>query len=431
MAFKRRLKFDKRIRFQKQMSIMYILLFVVLASLGVGYAYIKSNLNINGTANVTAARWDVHFTNLNVTTGSVTATTAASITDPTTVTFAATLDEPNDFYEFTVDVTNQGTMDAMIDSFSISPTLTTAQEKFLEYTVTYSDGTALVDKQELKTNALETLKLRLSYKENDDKTNYPTTDQTFTINFSVDYVQADETSEEVEHILEPASFSTDSWPTIINAVRTNNTSVYSIGATKQIELEEYGTHTIRIANKTTPSACSTTGYSQTACGFVIEFTDIIDRCIMMPGSTVGGWANSTARTILSTNVYSSLPKGLKKGIINTTVVSGHSQSASDNIITTDKLYFLNIKEVWGISSSYDTASDLTRQLDYYQNNGVTNTSNYALAKKKYNNSVEFWWLRSAYSSDNYKYWVVDSTGRNYATEANGVSEGISPAFRIG
>ena len=81
MAFKRRLKFDKRIRFQKKMNIIYILLFIVLASTGIGYSYIKSNLNINGTANVTAARWDVHFTNLNVTTGSVTATTAASITD--------------------------------------------------------------------------------------------------------------------------------------------------------------------------------------------------------------------------------------------------------------------------------------------------------------------------------------------------------------
>ena len=69
MAFKRRLKFDKRIRFKKQMNIIYILLFIVLASTGIVYAYIKSNLNINGTANVTAARWDVHFTNLNVTTG--------------------------------------------------------------------------------------------------------------------------------------------------------------------------------------------------------------------------------------------------------------------------------------------------------------------------------------------------------------------------
>ncbi|MBQ6497719.1 MAG: hypothetical protein IJI58_03285 [Bacilli bacterium] len=196
MAYKRRLKFDKRLRFKKKMDIMYLLVFVLLSSIGTGYAYIRSNLNINGTANVTAANWDVHFENLNVTTGSVTATTPADITDDTTVEFAATLEEPNDFYEFTVDVVNEGTMDAMIDSFSISPTLTTAQKKYLEYTIAYSDGVPLASKQELKANGSETIRVRFNYIENSDKTNYPTEDQTFTINFNVNYTQADVTSQE-------------------------------------------------------------------------------------------------------------------------------------------------------------------------------------------------------------------------------------------
>ena len=201
MAFKRRLKFDKRIRFQKRMNIVYILLFVVLVSIGTGYAYIRSDLNVNGTANVTAASWDVHFDNLQVTTGSVTATTPASITDDTTVEFSAELEEPNDFYEFLVDVVNDGTMDAMIDSFSISPTLTTAQAKYLEYTVSYSDGTELVNKQELKADTSETFKVRFKYKKDDDKTNYPTTDQNFTIAFTVNYSQADNTAQTVRTYL--------------------------------------------------------------------------------------------------------------------------------------------------------------------------------------------------------------------------------------
>ena len=199
MAYKRRLKFDKRIKFKKKMDIMYILLLIVLASIGTGYAYIKSDLNINGTANVTAANWDVHFENLNVTAGSVTATTPADITDDTTVEFAATLEEPNDYYEFTVDVVNDGTMDAMIDSFSISPTLTTAQANYLEYTIEYSDGTPLVNEQELRQGTSETIKVRFSYIENSDKTNYPTTDQSFNIEFSVNYTQADGSEIEVDH----------------------------------------------------------------------------------------------------------------------------------------------------------------------------------------------------------------------------------------
>ena len=75
MAFKRRLKFDKRIKHKKRMDRLFILVIAVFACLGVGYSYISTSLNINGTANVTAASWDVHFDNLNVTDGSVTATT--------------------------------------------------------------------------------------------------------------------------------------------------------------------------------------------------------------------------------------------------------------------------------------------------------------------------------------------------------------------
>ena len=57
MAYKRRLKFDKRIRFKKKMDIMYILLLIVFASIGTGYAYIKSDLNVNGGANFNDGTW--------------------------------------------------------------------------------------------------------------------------------------------------------------------------------------------------------------------------------------------------------------------------------------------------------------------------------------------------------------------------------------
>ncbi len=250
MAYKRRLRFDKRIRFKKKMDIMYILLLIVLASIGTGYAYIKSDLNINGTANVTAANWDVHFENLNVTAGSVAASTPADITDDTTVEFAATLEEPNDYYEFTVDVVNGGSMDAMINNLSISPTLTTAQKKYLEYNVTYSDGMPLENKQELKQGITETLKVRFSYIENEDKTDYPIEDQSFTIEFSVNYTQADGTEIPVSH---PVSFANDSWSTIVAAVQSGNTSNYNVGDTKTINMGTFGTHTLRIANKSTPA----------------------------------------------------------------------------------------------------------------------------------------------------------------------------------
>ena len=53
----------------------------------------------------------------------------------------------SDYENFTVDVVNQGTIPAMIDSFSITPTLTAEQANYFEYSATYSDGTAIAEKQ--------------------------------------------------------------------------------------------------------------------------------------------------------------------------------------------------------------------------------------------------------------------------------------------
>ena len=185
----------------------------------------------------------------------------------------------------------------------------------------------------------------------------------------------------------PNSFATDSWKTIIKAVRNNNISKYNVGDTKTVDLGTYGTHTLRIANTSTPSECSRTGFSQTACGFVLEFADIITTHKMNDTNTnVGGWPATSMRTFVNTDIYNAIPSEIKNAIIDTTVVSGHgSTSGETNFTSTDKLYLLSTAEVWAQGSSntisYDTARDLTRQLDYYKNLG-TSTSNYSGAIKK-------------------------------------------------
>ena len=62
-------------------------------------------------------------------------------------------------------------------------------------------------------------------------------------------------------ISSPVSFSTDSWNTIIKAVRKNNISKYNIVDVKEVDLGTYGKHNVRIANTTTPTACSTRVFS--------------------------------------------------------------------------------------------------------------------------------------------------------------------------
>ncbi len=240
---------------------------------------------------------------------------------------------------------------------------------------------------------------------------------------------------------QPSTFSTDDWTTIISTVKSGNTRGYKVGETKEVSLgTAYGTHTLRIANTSTPSECSTEGFSQSACGFVLEFTDSVTNSVMNSGSTdtnVGGWNSSLVRTLVNGKIYNALPSDLKKGIINTTVVSGHGEGDKSNFSSTDKLYLLSPIEVWSYDNSdnaikTDTSRFLTRQLDYYASIGVT-TSNYSGAIKKNNPSLNFdwWWLRSAYSKDSHTFFAVKPNGDWFWIGTRSNYTGVSPAFRIG
>ena len=229
----------------------------------------------------------------------------------------------------------------------------------------------------------------------------------------------------------PKNFSTDDWEIIIDTIREGNDGVYNVGDTKEIDLGSYGKHTLRIANKSTPSECSNTNFSQSACGFVLEFADVIITYAMNDTDTnVGGWPATSMRTFVNNDIYNAIPSEIKNAIIDTTVVSGHGKSDTENFTTTDKLYLLAPKEIYtNFSNSYDTAKDLTRTLDYYTSIGVT-ISNYSGAIKKNGTSAFSWWLRAAYSSANINFYRVaddgdwDHNGANY-------SRGVAPAFRLG
>ena len=231
-------------------------------------------------------------------------------------------------------------------------------------------------------------------------------------------------------------FATDSWEAIIANVKAGYGSEYKVGSTKEVNLgTTYGTHTLRVANTSTPSECSTTGFSQSACGFVLEFADIITTHNMNDTYTnVGGWPASKMYTFVNTDIYNALPSDLRNAIIDTTVVSGHGPDDAENFTSTDKLYLLAPGEIlsdWKTNSeaSYDTVKDLTRTLDYYTAQGVT-TSNRSGAIKKNGTSDAIWWLRAANSRYTYIFLGVNSNGNYHSGDANDTN-GVAPAFRLG
>ena len=181
-----------------------ILLFILILGLGIGYAYINSDLNINGTAQVKSANWDVHWANIQVDSGSVSGTnvvTAPSISNSTTVSYSIILNTPGDYYEFTVDAVNGGSIDAMIDTIDSKlngATITTLPD-YLKYTVTYEDGIELEQNHELLANTTETYKVRLEYRTDININQLPSSNQTLSLEFAVTYRQATTDSVEVLH----------------------------------------------------------------------------------------------------------------------------------------------------------------------------------------------------------------------------------------
>ena len=407
----------------------YIMIFslVLLLVLGVSYAWFNAVIKGNDTAKEQKV---------------VTGNLELTFTDDTEVTLPNAV--PGDSYTKTISVKNTGTLDAkynlvwqeLTNEITNDELVIEATCKRLNSSNTEEGTCESISQTPIKSN---TIKRNISIEPS--VTHEYTIKVTFIDTGSLqDYNKKKSFNGKlgIEEYKAP-DFATDSWATIIANVKAGNGSEYAVGSTKEVNLgSTYGTHTLRVANTSTPSECSTEGFSQSACGFVLEFADIITTHTMNDTDTnVGGWPASGMHTFVNNDIYNSLPSELKMAIIDTVTVSGHgSTSGETNFTSTDKLYLLSTAEVWAQGSSntidYDVARDNTRQLDYYKNLGVT-TSNYSEANKKNgtsDSSWSSWWLRAATSNYTYRFFHVNPNG-SWRSDGAVFSYGLSPAFRIG
>ena len=184
-------KFGKRMKYNYKRTFFGMFLFLLFISFGVGYAYLTTSLSIDGTSNVSSARWNIHFANIDINEDSVTPTTGATITNPTTINFSLVLAEPGDFYEFTVDIVNEGTLNARISDFSFLPELTAEQQEYYEYTVKYASGSDIAVGDGLKAGTSEKIKVRFEYKVLDDESLYPENDIELDPEINIEYEQGD------------------------------------------------------------------------------------------------------------------------------------------------------------------------------------------------------------------------------------------------
>ena len=131
-----------------------------------------TNLKLIGYTTVKRKAWGIYWNNVQLTEGSSPNTIPVigkigNDQEKTNITFTATLNGIDDFYEFTVDAVNEGDVDAMITSVTktSSPTLPV----YIKYIVTYEDGVEVDNNHILKaaknseTPTIETYKVRVDY----------------------------------------------------------------------------------------------------------------------------------------------------------------------------------------------------------------------------------------------------------------------------
>ena len=388
-----------------------IMIAIILMS--IGFAAVSTTLIINGNAKVSENQDDfsVIFTAASID-GKNVYSTAVDGTKKIINFETSELKTLNQTSILTYEVTNNSSnYDANVIVTCVPKTGTTAKYTSIKNKL---DNDATVVKAKSSVNGTLTITL--------NKTSTEEVSEEYTCKLEFNAVERDTLENSIP---EAVSFASDSWSTIAANVKSGNTSKYNVGDTKEVDLGELGTHTVRIANM---SVC-TTETSETACGFVVEFADIITKQKFNSTNTnVGGWKDSEMRTYVNGTIYKALPSELQNVVISTKVISSHgSTSGETNFETQDKLYLLNAQEVWS-TNDYDTSVGTSKQLDYYKNQGVT-AINYAGAIKSYKANGYFWWLRS--SSFNTVYSLLGSDfngGWNSANASN--SYGVSPAFRI-
>ena len=171
----------------------YLLVVILLLLVSVGYAVLSTNLNIVGAGTINNPTWNIHWENVQVKTGSVSASTPTIDTAKTTVNYSVTLSIPGDYYEFTVDAVNAGTIDGMVSVVSnkLNGTEITTLPSYLEYKVSYEDGVDIAPNHLLAANSSEKYKVHVGYKKDISVSDIPSTAQTLNLTFSVTYVQSD------------------------------------------------------------------------------------------------------------------------------------------------------------------------------------------------------------------------------------------------
>lgn len=167
-------------------------LLILICIMAVGYALLAQRLQIEGTIAVEST-WKVEITNITEKTKTI---GASSKTNPsytaTTATFNSGLTSPGDYIIYEIEVTNKGTLDAILDSISTS----NPDNSAIKYTITgIKEGNKLLHQANKK------FEIKIEYK---DEVYYQPKNISSNITLTMNYVEFfgnEQTTDESEDII--------------------------------------------------------------------------------------------------------------------------------------------------------------------------------------------------------------------------------------
>lgn len=176
-----------------------IIILVLILFISIGFAYLTTNPTLKGVALFRENTWDIYLDNVSEETYKADIVDVAEIEDKTTINFSVNLQQPGSSYELNVDIVNNGSLDAMLDSFEITNTLTEEQKKVIDIKASYSDNIELTKYDLLSNNSSDTIKVIVTYKKDISNSDLLSSDGSVDFSLTLNYVQADEDALERQH----------------------------------------------------------------------------------------------------------------------------------------------------------------------------------------------------------------------------------------
>ena len=176
-------------------ALVVVVLLIVVAGLTVAFAALSATLNIKGTAYLDAAKWGIKFENLSEpeSIGTATTTGTAKIEETKSAEINdinVSLSTPGDKITYTVDLVNEGTINAKIDKIE-KTVLTEEQQKYLTFKVAYTNGLEVSEGDILSKGETKNITITIEFIKNLTKEDLPTSTSTISLSYKLNFVQTD------------------------------------------------------------------------------------------------------------------------------------------------------------------------------------------------------------------------------------------------